>query len=156
MSLKAREILDGYPDGAFRPLAGINRAEFMKILVAGFRPDSLREEAGCFTDVADAWFARYVCAAKRLRWVDGYPDGSFGPEKFINRAEAMKILVDAFGGNIVWNADRMPQDVRADAWFHLYVAAGVELGIVDPSVRFRPGSALTREDAAIWLAGVGE
>jgi hypothetical protein len=151
MALREKGVIGGYPDGTFRPDAGVNRAEFLKILVAGFRPDAARGEAGCFTDVRREWFATYVCAAKRLGWIDGYPDGGFGSDRSINRAEAMKILVDAFGRRADKAADDMPSDVRAGTWFEPYVAAGVRLGIIDPDARFRPGDDLTREEAAVWI-----
>lgn len=152
MELRGRGIVAGYADGRFHPDRGINRAEFLKILVEGFRPREARGEERCFRDVREEWFAEYVCAAERLGWVGGYPDGSFHPEQLVNRAEAMKIVVEALGGDARRSRD-LPSDVRAGTWFHPYVAAGVTLGIVDPDARFRPGDDLTRADAAIWIEG---
>ena len=153
LALRDRDIISGYPDGTFRPDNGINRAEFIKILVAGFRNDALRDEARCFRDVSREWFAQYVCAAKRLGWIEGYADGTFRPEQQINRAEAMKILIGAFGEQSASSQGRMPSDVRSGAWFYEYVAAGVAIGIIDPDVRFLPAQNLTREDGAIWIYG---
>lgn len=145
-------ILSGYSDGTFRPDAGVNRAELLKILVAGFRPEEIFGQSGCFSDVANEWYSPYVCAAKELGWVDGYPDGTFRPAQSINRAEAMKIVVNAFdSGRLV--ADEYPRDVPPDAWFRPFVAVGVGIGIVDPDFPFRPERELTREDAARWIYG---
>lgn len=152
LNLRDRGVIDGYADGTFRPDAGINRAEFIKILVAGFRENAVRRDGECFTDVQNEWFAPYVCAAKRLGWIDGYPDGSFGPSLMINRAEAMKIVMEAFGGDMRADTD-MPRDVRPGEWFYVSVSAGVEAGIVNPDKPFRPAQNLTREDAAIWIEG---
>lgn len=152
LNLRERGVIDGYADGTFRPEAGINRAEFIKILVAGFRESAVRRDGECFTDVRNEWFAPYVCAAKRLGWIDGYPDGSFGPSLMINRAEAMKIVTEAFGGDMRADTD-MPRDVRPGEWFYPFVTAGVEAGIVNPDKPFRPAQNLTREDAAIWIEG---
>lgn len=152
IALRDRGIIAGYPDGRFWPDRGINRAEFIKMLVAGFRADAVRGEVRCFADVSDEWFAPFVCAAKRLGWVSGYPDATFRPSQRVNRAEAMKIIVEVFGGR-VRESDRLPSDVRGGTWFERYVAVGVTLGIVDTNVRFRPGDDLTREEAAIWIAG---
>lgn len=153
LSLRDRGVIGGYTDGTFRPDVGINRAEFLKILVAGFRGDEIRGETECFRDIADEWFAPYICAAKRLGWIDGYPDGTFRPAQRINRAEAMKIVVTAFGGSPSGSSERMPSDVRSGTWFYEYVAKGVAIGIVDPSVRFLPALDLTREKAAMWIYG---
>lgn len=152
VSLYERGVIGGYPDGTFRPEGNINRAEFVKILVGGFREDELKGEEDCFSDVHDEWFAQYVCAAERLGWIDGYGDGTFRPEQTINRAEAMKIVVEAFGGDTSSNEDT-PSDVRSGTWFYPYVAAGVEIGIVDPDEFFRPALNLIREDSAIWIDG---
>ncbi len=152
-SLRDRGVIGGYADGTFRPDASMNRAEFIKILVAGFQGDEVRGETDCFRDVSDEWFAPYACAAKRLRWIDGYPDGTFRPAQRVNRAEAMKIVITAFDGSASPSPGGMPSDVRSGMWFYEYVAAGVRLGIVDPSSRFHPAHDLTREDGAIWIHG---
>lgn len=122
----------------------------MKLLVAGFRPDALRNEKRCFSDVSGDWFAPYVCAAKRLGWIDGYPDGAFRPSQNVNRAEAMKIVITAFGGN-TRASDDVPSDVRQGTWFYPYVVAGVGIGIVPSEGFFHPERDLTRENAAIWI-----
>ncbi len=149
-ALYAAGVIGGYPDGTFRPDDGINRAEFAKILVAGFRRSELRGETRCFADVWEEWFASPVCAARRLGWIDGYPDGTFKPAQRINRAEALKILIVAFGLRPP-TGGLLPRDVPADAWFEPAVSAAVQAGIVDPRTAFHPGRDLTREDAAIWI-----
>lgn len=151
--LRDRGVIGGYPDGTFRPGASMNRAEFIKILVAGFRSDRLRGETHCFSDVRDEWFATYVCAAERLGWIQGYPDGTFRPDQHINRAEAMKIVAIAFGAYVQDVATDLPSDVRGDVWFLPYVVSGVQIGIVDPDARFRAAEDLTREQGAIWIDG---
>ena len=149
-SLRDRGVISGYPDGTFRPYNGINRAEFIKILVAGFRGTEVKGETHCFSDVSNEWFAPYVCAAKRLGWIGGYSDGTFRPAQEVNRAEAMKIVVEAFGAGSRGSVD-VPSDVRLQTWFYSYVAAGVNIGIVDPRVLFHPERILTREVAAMWI-----
>lgn len=143
-------MIGGFTDGTFRPRTTINRAEFLKILVGGLSSEELHGETGCFRDVSREWFAQYVCAAKRLGWIDGYSDGTFKPSRTINRAEAMKILTIALR---VERAQLSTQlwDVFADSWFAPYVARGVAIGIVKPSGPFFPDSGLTRGDAAIWI-----
>ncbi len=147
-----RGVIGGYADGTFRPRNSINRAEFLKILVGGFASHELRNDKRCFTDVGTEWFSEYVCAAKRLGWVDGYVDNTFKPAQQINRAEAMKILIDAFGAEDL-SRGAVPSDVRSGVWYHPYVARGVTLGIVDARTLFKPAENLTRADAAVWIEG---
>jgi uncharacterized protein YkwD len=48
---------------------------------------------------SNAWFAPYVCAAKKYGILSGYPDGTFRPGNPINFAEVAKIVVTAFEYN---------------------------------------------------------
>lgn len=94
-SLKDKGVLEGYTDGSFKPGSGINRAEFLKIILRG-SGITLTTETGCFPDVKDEWFAPYVCTAKKLEIIGGYPDGLFHPERDVNFVEAAKILSLAY------------------------------------------------------------
>ena len=47
------------------------------------------------SDLEGHWAQKEVEAAGASGWVDGYPDGSFKPEKSITRAEFTKMLLDA-------------------------------------------------------------
>lgn len=107
--VQAQAIVEGYPDGTFRPDKLINRAEFTKIIIgAQFEKAAIDDciakntEAGWpfvfFPDVTkEAWFAKYICVAKMNDIVKGYPDGTFKPANDINFSEASKIIVNAFG-----------------------------------------------------------
>lgn len=103
--VQGKGIVTGYSDGTFRPDSLVNRAEFIKIVMgARFKADLISscpansQTAATFADVPkDAWFAPYVCLAKRNNFIGGYPDGTFRPASPINFAEAAKILVTVFG-----------------------------------------------------------
>ncbi|MBI5156193.1 beta-propeller domain-containing protein, partial [Candidatus Peregrinibacteria bacterium] len=93
--LKTKNVIQGYEDSTFKPDNRINRAEFVKIVVASQVANPTGSD--CFTDVGKEWFAKYVCHAKRLGYIKGYDDGSFKPGEFINFAEASKIVSNALG-----------------------------------------------------------
>lgn len=96
MRLHEKGVIQGYDDGTYKPQRTVNRAELNKLLIAGLHSAEAKNETGCFPDVKQEWFSTYVCAAKRLGWVSGYPDGSFMPANTVNRAEAIKIVVSFF------------------------------------------------------------
>ena len=150
MSLQASGIIDGYPDGTFRPKGVINRAELLKILVEGFYHQEVEAENHCFPDVADEWFAPYVCAAKRLGWISGYPDGTFRPANSVNRAEGIKIVLSSLTTDMQ-NSEYIPYDVPSESWFAPFVGKALEKGILVSRGSFRPEANLTREDAAVWI-----
>ena len=91
-TLSSMEIVKGYLDGSFQPNASISRAEFVTIATRFF--DYTAEYVpGTFPDVeAGRWYADYIQAAVDMGLIEGYPDGSFGPEDPITRAEAATML----------------------------------------------------------------
>lgn len=96
---KQSGILQGYPDGTFKPDNIVNRAEFLKI-VFGASGISVNDAPGAsgFRDVDDsAWYAPFVRYAKTNGVIQGYPDGSFKPEQAVNFAEALKMAYNALG-----------------------------------------------------------
>lgn len=94
--VKQNGIVEGYPDGTFRPDTLINRAELMKIVI-GWKTEKkyvdMCASSGHYTDVpSDAWYAHYLCRASDSHIVGGYPDGTFRPDNKINFVEAAKII----------------------------------------------------------------
>jgi uncharacterized secreted protein with C-terminal beta-propeller domain len=113
-TLKNKNVLQGYNDGSFKPGASVNRAELLKIILEAQGSGSAVTGAGCFPDVQNQWFARYVCFAKSEGIISGYDDGLFRPEKPVSFAEAAKIFSVAYKQQI---AD------RSGDWYTGYVRA---------------------------------
>ncbi|MDR2712658.1 MAG: S-layer homology domain-containing protein, partial [Clostridiales bacterium] len=84
-------ILEGYPDGSFKPNQKITRAEFTAI-VARF-DDLLTGTAAPFKDVPqNHWAYKYIVSSYSNVWIIGYPDGTFRPSADITRAEVVTIV----------------------------------------------------------------
>ncbi|MBT4455829.1 S8 family serine peptidase, partial [Candidatus Peregrinibacteria bacterium] len=144
--LKDVGIIDGYPDGTFKPGNSINRAELLKILVEGkgISPstDSYKD---CFNDVSDQWFAPYICYAEETGWVDGYPGGSFKPEQVVSKSEAVKMLLNSQGVDIPSTVGNPFQDVYEGDWFGPFVGKAKELGILEETGSlFSPAEGMKR------------
>ena len=83
----------GMPDGSALPQATITRQEAAKLLVSMLeekRPGSF----AMFTDgrqVAD-WARDYVETAGALGIIEGFPDGTYRPTRYLTRAETVKML----------------------------------------------------------------
>jgi hypothetical protein len=96
--LQANGIVQGNPDGTFKPESTINRAEFTKILVESVADQNvieacLTENPVLFSDVnKDEWFAKYICVAKKFGMAYGNPDGTYRPVNPLNFAEAATLL----------------------------------------------------------------
>ena len=80
-----------FDDGSqFRPEDVITRAEFVDLLVR-LQPEA--QGQAVFSDVpAWHWAAQQIGAAVQLGWINGYPDGTFKPDKGLSRAEACTII----------------------------------------------------------------
>lgn len=88
--------VSGYPDGSFRPDIPITRAEFATI-VYGSMGQSIPKGGDYlinryFYDSLEQWSTRKVNILGTMGLISGYPDGSFRPENYISRAEAVVIL----------------------------------------------------------------
>jgi hypothetical protein len=95
-------LLDGYPDGTFRPENPITRAEFAKVMVYALGlKDAAEMLAGVpvpFTDVeANHWAVGFISIATSQEIVKGYPDGTFGPQNNVTYAEVITMLLRALG-----------------------------------------------------------
>ncbi len=82
-------IVDGYPDGTFRPDAPITRAEMAKIISLFAKLDKGESR---FSDIAGHWAEAYIKLAAGNGWIAGYPDGTFGPQRNITRAETATMI----------------------------------------------------------------
>lgn len=95
------EIMQGYPDGTFRPDNSITRAEFAALVVrfAGME-ESVNGYYGpnIFTDVSQSdWYSEYVAFCKSMGYIDGYDDGRFGGSDNITSKQAVKIILSVLG-----------------------------------------------------------
>ena len=83
-------IISGYPDGTFDPNGYITRAEFAVIAARFFDMDYQGEDL--FPDIDGHWAQDYINQAAEDGFIEGYPDGTFGPDKYITRAEAVTLV----------------------------------------------------------------
>jgi len=85
-------IIKGYGDGRFGPDDSITREQFCAMAVRFTSVAGTGQGTG-FTDVAKSqWSYGSVMAASSLGWINGYPDGSFGPAQTITRAQVVTIV----------------------------------------------------------------
>jgi fibronectin type 3 domain-containing protein len=143
-------IINGYPDGTFKPEKSITRAEFAKIvlLAVGYTPTTIYK--GYFPDVGyNHWAWSYIEKAKELGIIKGYPDGLFRPNEKISRAEITKMAVSAAGYSISTFGFPFP-DVPWSHWAYNYVMTARNQKIISgyPDGTFRPEGAATRAEAA--------
>lgn len=117
-TLALEGIVNGYEDGSFRPEHMVTRAEFvtMALRLAGISPSGAGSR---FRDVSQThWAAGYIQAAAGSGLISGYSDGTFRPDQYITRAEAVTILnrVSERSECAVVNYTLTFSDVPANYW----------------------------------------
>lgn len=154
-------VINGNPDGTFAPEENVNRAAMMKMLyeATGKTPDPL--SVRCFPDVViGSWYEPYVCDAAARRYVNGYPNGMFGPDLPIKKVEAMKMIANVFDIPLqdVTNENRDIvnfADISLSAWYTQYVLTAYMTGILpipgEQGARFYPDKEITRAEAAAYI-----
>ena len=79
-ALAGRRILNGYPNGTFRPDNSVTRAEFAAIIAAVFTLPQKRQYTP-FVDVpANHWAISAIKKVYETGFLVGYPDEQFSPQ----------------------------------------------------------------------------
>ena len=113
-------IMTGRNDGTFDPGAYITRGEFA--VVAAQFSDAQYSGPDQFSDISSHWARSYINRAAYEGWTTGYPDGTYGPDQYITRAEVMALLNEVLERSP--NAEYMLDDMKVwpdnpeTAWFY--------------------------------------
>ena len=124
-TLSSMGIITGYPDGTFRPNAAITRAEFAAI-AARFDSNGDKTTAK-FSDIATHWAKDEISIAYNNGWINGYPNGTFGPQRDITRAETMTLVNRVLNRQPETEDDLLPNmtvwtdNANPNAWYYLAV-----------------------------------
>jgi len=164
-ALYRKGIVKGRSKGIYAPDEILTRAEFTKIAL-----NAIAEEVNPLENVENApfhdvplyaWYIPYVKRAKELGLINGYPDGSFKPDQPIQRAEAIKILINAFKFNLseyegTTDGKDIYKDVFMDQWYYPAANFVIKNELLD-GIRnrggkiisvFGPGRSITRGEMA--------
>lgn len=127
-------------------------------VVPGGNITDTKDELMSFADINEAKWAREAIeslVAKNV--IKGYEDGDFKPNANITREEFVKIVVGAFGIEVLENASVF-DDVANDSWAKNYIAAAKNAKIINGISEniFGLGRNITREDMAVMLVNAYE
>ena len=119
------DIVYGRDNNNFDPNAYITRAEFAPI-AARFDSEGYSGE-NLFTDIDGHWAANQINRAAEKGWISGYPDGTFGPDRYITRAEAVT-MINRVLNRLPESADALHEDMNVfpdnmdtTAWYYLAI-----------------------------------
>lgn len=106
-----------------------------------------------FNDVAQGhWGYNAITCLNNAGILSGKGNGMFFPDDNVTRAEFVKILVSAYNIDAV-GTNMSFTDVNNSDWYYTYILKAFNAGVISglSETSFAPGSAITRQDAAVIL-----
>ena len=121
----------GYGNGEVRPQNNITRAEvatiFFRLLTDDVRDENLTK-TNRYSDVAaTSWYNTAVSTLSSMGIITGYPDGTFGSQRDITRAETMTLVNRVLNRQLETEDDLLPNmtvwtgNANPKAWYYLAV-----------------------------------
>ena len=148
--LAGEGIIQGYPDGTFKPNATVKRQEFATMLALA--TSSNRNFSGTtrsFRDVpTNHWANPYIKAVVDKNLMKGRSAGRFEPEATITGAEVMTVLVHAAG------LEKTVTTRAGEEWYEGYVRVARSKGYLYPN--FDPKKPATRAECAFSIQFVSK
>ena len=117
-------IVQGRSTTTFDPKAPITRAQFAAICARFDTGKSSGEQT--FSDIQGHWAEKYIQRAAELGWIKGFEDGTFRPDTYITRAQAMTMINRVLNRIPEDESDLLPgmnvwPDCNPGDWFYLAV-----------------------------------
>lgn len=158
--LARQGIINGYPDGSFRPSLYMNRAEFAAVVGKAFPNATLTRKPVKFVDVPFYdWAYTAIAEAYQTRFISGYPGKVFKPSRYIPRSQVLVALASGLNYSPTRSATATLKAEFADAnaipaYAKKGIAAATERRLVVnyPNVKFlNPNKKATRAEVAAFL-----
>ncbi|GAE87264.1 S-layer homology domain-containing protein [Acetivibrio straminisolvens] len=147
-------IVNGMPDGSFKPESSITRAEFMVLLVKALNLQGTTENTSGFTDIDGHWARDIIIVASKHGLISGYEDGTVRPDRPITLAEACSVVARAFEFKTTKNG--IYSKLNPDKWYSKSVKKMFDVGIltVNDSLykNFDEEAAITRANCSMMVS----
>lgn len=99
-SLSKLGIVTGYEDGTYGPEKAVTRAEMAALIarIQGYEESAKANANTAFTDVpSEYWASGYIAQAANQGVVNGYGDGTFGPDDTVKYEQAVTMIMRTLG-----------------------------------------------------------
>lgn len=158
--ISLHKIIKGYPDKTFGPDKFVTRAEFAVMLARVLEIAKLNKTEGLnysFSDMSsNDWFYEAVNQLAPEGVIEGYTDGTFGPNKTITREEAAAMVARLIVKLNVHTSDSeltFKDNAKISPWATQYLSKVISLGIIEgmPDGNFNPADNSTRAQAAVMI-----
>lgn len=153
--LHDKNVVTGYPNGNFGVNDTIRRADAALMLARAKNLDLDKVSMNpSFPDVdKDAYYYQAVEAAAEAGYINGYPNGNFGPDDTLTREQMAKIIATAYEYTPIEEAGNYFSDINntwAKSYINTIAANGISNG--SPDGTFNPKKNITRAEFSVMLA----
>lgn len=115
--------------------------------------------ASAADDIEGHWAEKELRTLVSKGVMNGYPGGTYQPDKNISRAEFAKLVIETLNLVPFFEAEvssaSLPalSDLNVNEWYYPYVISAMEAGIINgyEDGTFRPGKQITREEMATMI-----
>lgn len=145
--LAEKRVVDGYPDGTFRPEGKVTRAEFTTLLINALDVDLQGDKV--FQDTKNHWAKAYIATAVKEGIAEGYNVNTFGPDDPITREQMAVMIVRALKLDKATDATTFVDEKSVSSWATDQVQTAVKNGLIEgyPDKTFKPKGNTTRAEA---------
>ncbi|HBF38149.1 MAG TPA: hypothetical protein DDW50_12615 [Firmicutes bacterium] len=159
-SLADKGIINGYPDGSFKPDQPITRAEFAKLIARTFHYQP--SDQGYFSDTTGNWAKNFISSAVQHKVMHPFPDGTFKPKQQLSRAQMATMLTRIIQLGKPeekynpWSTSF--SDVPKSNWAFQNIEIINKLNLFPASFKseFHPEQMVTRAEAAWMIKATGD
>ncbi len=147
-ALIAKNAMNGYPDGTFKPENLISRAEFATIVVKAFQLEAKGSKV--FNDTASHWGREYIQTAYAHGIILGYNDSRFGPDDLITREQMAAMIIRVVELEKPLGGLTFTDSWKISDWAKEAVHISAKHQIINgyPDNTFRPADNAKRSEAA--------
>lgn len=143
------KIVEGYPDGSFKPAKTLTRAEAAKIIcnmiLTPTTAAALSADTAPFSDVPTThWAAGYIAYCAQQEIINGYGNGAFGPSDTLTGYQFMKMLLTALG------YDAAIEGYVGGNWSIPVAKQALYIGLDKGNDDFDGNLPVTREEACLY------
>lgn len=149
--LTNKNVINGYPDGTFRPDNKVTAGEFLKLIIMASAPDVNYE---LVSSSFDHWAAKYVRVGENYGILESGKYNLDNIDSEISRIEIVKILsrcdmlIKETPQSSVFKQFTDTNSLSDDELIYLSHAVGIGVINGDPEGTFRPNESLSRGECA--------
>ena len=154
-NLVKQGIVDGYPDGTFKPDDTIARSEFSKLIQEQMNIKELENEEVVFEDIVGTWAEKRIKALEKKGIIkkEEYKEG-YKPNEAMTRVEMAKMIVRGLEVEIKEvEKTTFKDDEKIKKEDKKYIETAKETGIISgyPDGKFKPYETATRAETAVMI-----